>query len=100
VVFHLADLTWGNANPEFVRGHVRDNMIHSFQRVPVAITYVLANLALGTHLWHGVWSLFQSLGWNNPRFNAWRSYLAWSFATLIVVANVSFPLLIVTHVVD
>ena len=100
VVFHLADLTWGNANPEFIRGHVRDNMIHSFQRVPVAVTYILANLALGTHLWHGVWSLFQSLGWSNPRFNAWRSYLAWGFATLIVVANVSFPLLIVTHVVE
>ena len=28
-----------------------------------------ANLALGLHLYHGGWSLFQSLGWNNPRFN-------------------------------
>ena len=44
--------------------------------VPVAIFYILANLALGVHLYHGTWSLFQSIGWANPRFTAWRRYLA------------------------
>ena len=46
-----------------------DNLIASFERVPVAIVYIVANLALGIHLFHGAWSMFQSLGWNNPRFN-------------------------------
>jgi len=99
IVFHLLDLTWGTANPDFVRGHVYDNVVHSFQRVPVAIAYVVANLALGVHLWHGVWSLFQSMGWSNPRFNKWREWAAWGFAGLIVVGNVSFPIAVQLGVV-
>jgi succinate dehydrogenase / fumarate reductase cytochrome b subunit len=100
IAFHLLDLTWGTANGDFIRGHVRHNMIHSFQRVPVAIAYVVANLALGVHLWHGAWSLFQSLGVNNPRINRAREAFAWLFAAAIVLGNISFPLLIVTHAVE
>lgn len=100
ILWHLSDLTWGFANGDFIRGDVYHNMVHSFRRVPVAILYIVANLALATHLWHGCWSLFQSLGWNRPRFNRWRSWFAWGFTSLIVVGNLTFPILIVTHVVD
>ena len=34
VVFHLLDLTWGSANPDFVRGDPYDNIFDSFERVP------------------------------------------------------------------
>ena len=98
VIFHLLDLTWGNANPDFIRGNPYHNMIDSFRRVPVAIAYIVANIALGIHIFHGAWSMFQSLGWNNPRFSAWRRYLATGFAGLIIAGNVSMPLLIVTKV--
>ena len=70
--FHLADLTWGWFNPDFVRGEVYRNVDASLSRIPVAILYIVANIALGIHLFHGTWSLFQSMGWNNPRFNPWR----------------------------
>jgi succinate dehydrogenase / fumarate reductase cytochrome b subunit len=100
VVFHLMDLTWGNANPDFVKGDVYANMVASFQRVPVAIIYVIANLALGLHLYHGTWSLFQSMGWNNRRFNHWRRYFAVAFALLITVGNVTFPIAVVTGIVS
>lgn len=99
VIFHLADLTWGSANPKFVRGDVYDNVFNSFERVPVAIFYILANLALAFHIFHGAWSMFQSLGWNNPRFNSWRRSFAVAFAVVIGIGNVSMPLLIVTGVV-
>lgn len=92
VVFHLADLTWGNANPDFVRGNPYANMIASFERVPVAIAYIVANLALGLHILHGVWSLFQSIGANNAVYNRWRRYLAWGFTAVIVLGNLSFPI--------
>lgn len=98
VVFHLLDLTFGTANPDFIEGDPYNNMIVSFEQVPVAIVYILANLALGLHIFHGAWSMFQSLGVNNPRFNAWRRYFATAFAGAIVVGNVSMPLLIVTRV--
>ena len=61
--------------------------------------YIVANLALGTHLFHGVWSLFQSLGWNNPRFSKWRRHIAGGVSSLIVVGNVSFPIAVLTHIV-
>jgi succinate dehydrogenase / fumarate reductase cytochrome b subunit len=99
VVFHLLDLTWGPANPDFVRGDPYDNLFYSFERVPVAIVYIVAMLALGLHIFHGAWSMFQSLGLNNPRWNIWRRYFAIAFAVVITVGNVSMPLLITTGVV-
>lgn len=100
ILFHLADLTWGNANPDFVRGDTYDNLIASFQRVPVAVIYIVANLALAIHIFHGAWSMFQSLGWNNPRWNAARRYFAAGFAAVIAIGNISMPLLVVTKVVE
>lgn len=94
VLFHLADLTWGSANPEFVRGAVYQNTVASFSRLPVAATYVVANLALAVHLYHGAWSLFQSMGWSSPRWNPARRWFAVAFAAVIGVGNVSFPLMV------
>jgi succinate dehydrogenase / fumarate reductase, cytochrome b subunit len=99
VLWHLADLTWGWANPGYVRGDVYRNVDASLSRIPVAALYVVANIALGVHLYHGAWSLFQSMGWNRPRFNQWRRGFAIGFATLIVVGNVSFPIAVLAGIV-
>ena len=96
VIFHLLDLTWGVANPDFIAGDPFHNEVESFQRVPVAIVYVVANLALAYHLYHGAWSLFQSLGYVAP----WRRNFATGFAILIAVGNVSFPIAVVTGIVS
>jgi succinate dehydrogenase / fumarate reductase cytochrome b subunit len=96
VIFHLLDLTWGTANPDFVEGDPYHNVVASFERVPVALVYVIANLALGVHLFHGAWSLFQSMGWVRP----WRREFATAFAAVIVIGNVSFPLAVLFGVVN
>ena len=100
VVFHLMDLTWGNANPAFEHGTPYENTVASFQRVPVSIFYIVANLALGVHLYHGAWSLFQSMGWNRRRFNNWRRYFAIAFTVIVVAPNVSFPLAVMFGVIS
>jgi succinate dehydrogenase / fumarate reductase cytochrome b subunit len=100
IVWHLADLTWGWANPDFVRGAAYRNIDASLSRIPVAIIYIVANIALGIHLFHGTWSLFQSMGWSNPRFNVWRRYLATGIATIVVVGNVSFPVAVMAGVIE
>ncbi len=103
LIFHLADLTWGvqPAAPEvWERGEVYANFVGSFSRAPVAIFYVLAMLALGLHLDHGVWSMFQSLGINNPRFNKWRRYLATGIASLVVVGNSVMPLAVLFGLIE
>ena len=93
LLYHLSDLTWGFGHPgQFVRGEVFANMIGSLSFWPSALFYVLGNLALGLHLYHGAWSLFQSLGINNPRFNHWRRYFAIAFALVVTLGNLSFPI--------
>lgn len=99
LLFHLADLTWGTVNPDFVRGDVYRNFVATFSRPPVAIIYIVANLALGVHLFHGAWSMFQSLGLNNPRWNAWRRTFALGFAALVAGVNIMFPISVMTGAV-
>lgn len=103
VLFHLADLTWGvepAASGEFARGEIYGNLVASFERLPVALLYIVANLALGLHIFHGTWSLFQSLGWSHPRFNAWRRYGAWALTAVIVAGNLSVPIAVQTGIVS
>ncbi len=106
IVWHLLDLTFGAVNSytgtKDTEGlkDVYGAVVYSFDRIPVAIFYILANIALGVHLFHGVWSLFQSMGWNNPRFNKWRRQIAAGVATIVVVGNVSFPVAAMAGIVS
>ena len=97
VVFHLLDLTWGPANPHFVSGDPYGNVVASFRRWPVALVYVAANLALAVHLYHGAWSLFQSLGWQAGR--RWRRHFAIAFMVVVAGGNISFPIAVLTGAV-
>ncbi|MFT4657772.1 MAG: succinate dehydrogenase / fumarate reductase cytochrome b subunit [Candidatus Aldehydirespiratoraceae bacterium] len=100
IIWHLADLTWGATGADWVRGDVYYNIDQSLSRIPVAAIYIIANVALGVHLFHGIWSLFQSLGWSNPKFNAWRRNVAIGTAALIVAGNVSFPIAVMAGVIE
>ena len=99
VVFHLLHLTWGVVHPSFVPGDVYHNVVAGFQVWWVALFYIAAQVALGFHLYHGLWSLFQSLGWSHPRFNRWRRWLAHGFAWIVTLGNVSFPLAVLSGLV-
>ncbi len=100
IVYHLADLTWGWANPDFVRGDIYGNVIASLGNGAVAALYIVANIALGVHLFHGIWSMFQSLGLNNRKFNQVRRPLAIAIAGAIVAGNLSFPIAIQAGLVE
>ena len=105
ILFHLADLTWGfhAVNPEFVRGMPYQNLAYSLDRWWVAAIYIVGNLALGFHLYHGAWSIFQSLGSMSPRFNPRHNPLrrgfAAGFAILVAGVNISFPIMVLAGVV-
>ena len=100
ILFHLADLTWGTANPDFVRGDAYRNLVASFSRLPVVAIYLVANIALIVHLFHGTWSMFQSLGLNNPKWNAWRKSFAIGLAAVVGLMNLSFPLAVTFGIVE
>ena len=101
LIWHLFDLTWtGTPGMTFVRGNPYDNVVSSLGRPLVAAFYVAANVALGIHLFHGAWSLFQSMGWNNPKFNSWRRNFAVGFAVIVTVGNLSFPIAVLAGIVS
>ena len=62
VPVHLANLTWGTLHPHFVPLAAHDNVVNLFRVLPVSALYLIVLVALGLHLAHGAWSLFQSLG--------------------------------------
>jgi len=99
ITYHLLDFTVGTANPNFVRGEVFQNVVASFSNPVIAIFYMAANLLLAFHLYHGLWSLFQTFGWDHARFGWVRRALAVVFSVLIGAGNISIPLAVLTGVV-
>ena len=89
VVFHLAHFTWGWIHPgyTFVRGSVYQNVVGSFNEWWLVVIYVAAMLALCLHLYHGTWSMFQTFGVNNRR---WDPIIRRGAATLAVVIFIGF----------
>lgn len=85
IVYHLLHLTVGVAMPgptPHDEYDVYSNVVRSFSYWYVSAAYIVAMLALGLHLYHGVWSFFQTIGANHPKYNPLRR----AFATLVTVA--------------
>jgi succinate dehydrogenase / fumarate reductase cytochrome b subunit len=99
LIYHLLDFTFGGANPSFQEGNVYHNVVASFQRWPVVVFYELAMIAVGLHLFHGVWSTFQTLGWNTARTSRGVRNVATFFAVLLTVGNMSIPLAVFSGMV-
>lgn len=96
IIYHLADLTWGIAPSadNFIEGDPYNNVVESLSNPVVAAFYILSMGTLAFHLYHGAWSLFQSLGVNSPRWNGARRGFATAFAGIILVGNLSFPVMV------
>ena len=96
VIYHLLHFTTGTLHPQFVEGDIYRNFVVGFQSVPASLFYIVAMLALGLHLRHGVWSMCQTLGVSHPRYMRIAHAGAWIFAVLITVGNISFPIAVLT----
>jgi succinate dehydrogenase / fumarate reductase cytochrome b subunit len=91
VIFHLLDLSVGTANPGFVRGDVFRNAQASFQRWYVSGFYIVAVGALCLHLYHGVWSMCQTLGANRPKYDLKLRAASKTIAVVIFLGFISVP---------
>ena len=99
VIYHLLHFTTGTLHQSFIEGDVYHNFVAGFRVVPVSIAYIVAMLALGLHLRHGLWSMCQTLGVSHPRYMRAAHVGAWIFAAIIVVGNISFPLAVLAGIV-
>lgn len=114
VVYHLLHLTWGVAHSDF-RGHdasgyhVYHNVVAGFSVWWVSLVYIIGNVILGFHLYHGLWSMFQSMGWTPAGERPvrreietgrdWRRVFATVFAWVVTLGNVSFPIAVLAGIV-
>jgi succinate dehydrogenase / fumarate reductase cytochrome b subunit len=96
VVYHVLHLTVGRGGlplHTLADGDmdVRANVITGFQHPIVAIFYIVAMALLCMHLYHGLWSMFQSLGVNHPRYTPIIKRFAAAFAWFVAIGNISIP---------
>jgi succinate dehydrogenase / fumarate reductase cytochrome b subunit len=102
VVFHVLHLTAGkvlllrDVNGDPVTPDVRYNVIAGFQHPAISAFYILAMALLCLHLYHGIWSLFQSLGVSHPRYTPGLKKFAAIAAILIAAGNISIPIAVMT----
>jgi len=99
VIFHLLDLTVGVVHPGFREGDVFHNLLVSFGQVSGVIAYLVAMAALGFHLWHGVYSMFQSLGLSNRRIHPTVQRAAAAVSVILALGFSSIPLAVLVGLV-
>lgn len=92
VIYHIMHLTLGSVHADFIPGDVYHNFVIGFQSWPVSIAYMIAVVAVGFHLYHGVWSMMQTLGINHQRINRYRRPVALAISGAVVAGNLSFPI--------
>lgn len=91
VIYHVLHFTTGHAHTSFVEGDAYANLVAAFRNPLVSLAYIVAMGALGLHLYHGIWSTFQTLGLNHPKYNPYRRPLAAVLSILLFVGFIAVP---------
>jgi succinate dehydrogenase / fumarate reductase cytochrome b subunit len=98
IIYHILHLTTGTVHANFHEGDVYANLVSGLKVVWVSAFYLLAMLALAFHLWHGVWSMFQTLGANQPRYDSLGRRFATGFTLLVTLGFAAIPLAVLAGV--
>jgi succinate dehydrogenase / fumarate reductase cytochrome b subunit len=99
LVYHILHFTTGQAHPDFIHLAPRHNVTTAFRTWWVSAIYIAAMIALALHLYHGTWSMFQTLGIEHPRVNPATRRLATVIAVLVPIGFVSVPVAVLFGVV-
>ena len=102
VIYHILHLTVGAVHPgsTFQEGDVYGNTVSGFQVWYVSAWYIFSMILLGMHLRHGMWSMFQSLGFNHPRHTGILKKIALAVAIVITAGYISIPAAILAGVLQ
>ena len=94
--YHIAHLTFGVTTPNYNETNVYANVVSSFKVWWIVAIYLVAQVSLAFHLYHGAWSFMQSMGLSHPRYNDMRKRFAGGFAFITAVGFAIVPLAIIT----
>ena len=100
IIYHLMQFTIGVGGTPYLEDEPYDNVVAGFNLIPIALFYVLAMGCLCFHLFHGVWSLFQTLGVNHPRYTPKLRLLAKMVAFVLFLGFSSVPIAVLAGVVQ
>jgi succinate dehydrogenase / fumarate reductase cytochrome b subunit len=100
IAYHLMHFTIGNVHPDFIEGGVNHNLVVGLRVTPVMLFYLVAQVCLGFHLWHGVWSMTQTLGLAHPRYDSLRRTFSLAFTLLVVLGFIAVPIGVLSGVID
>ncbi len=95
-ITHLFNFKYGAEYPVNYGGvEMRDLhrlIIEKFQSITYVVGYIISLIVLGVHLSHGVSSVFQSLGFNHPRYNFLVKSIGLGYAIVVAAGFISQPL--------
>ena len=91
VIYHILDLTTGTLNPNGQAGEVYGNVVADFSRWYVTLAYVVAMIAVGFHVRHGVWSALQTLGRSSGPNQMRYKVIALVFAVVLTAGFLAVP---------
>lgn len=93
IIYHLLHFTVGAVHfgGPFDEKNVYNNVAYGFGFWPVSVFYIIAMTMLCYHLYHGLWSMFQSLGFSHPVYTPWLRRFAKVFAILLALGFISIP---------
>lgn len=96
IIYHLAHFTFPGvamgAYEHLGYTQVYSNFVNGFSVPWVVAIYVVAMISLGFHIYHGSYSLFQTLGLVHPRRNYLIKNLAQIVALTVTTGNIILPL--------
>ncbi len=97
MILHLKGLKFGHSEHYLVEGGTEIRNLYATQvdyfRSPLIVGfYVLAMGLIGMHLWHGIWSAFQSLGLLNTRMAPGIIRAGQAFTLLLTLGFCFFPI--------
>ncbi|HLQ77276.1 MAG TPA: succinate dehydrogenase cytochrome b subunit [Terriglobia bacterium] len=100
VVGHLLHLTTGTLHPHYVELAAYENVVIGFSNPIASGLYVVAMILVGFHLSHGIWSLFQSLGFSHPSYTPKIKKFAAVFSWILIAGFISVPIAVLTGMVS
>ena len=105
IVYHLCHFT-ARLTPDVAKyandvpGNVYGMVVGSFSHGFIAFIYVAAMVALCLHLFHGIQSFFQTMGWNNDKSLPLISTIGRALAVIFLLGYSSIPLFILAGILS
>jgi succinate dehydrogenase / fumarate reductase cytochrome b subunit len=95
IIYHILHMTTGTLHSGFEEGAVYHNVTIGLRGI-VGLVYIAAMIMLAFHLWHGVWSMFQTLGLPEDRYRSPGRRFATIFTLVVTLGFIAVPLGVLT----